>query len=188
VATVDADDLHDAEPAMRVCLVVAMARNHVIGQDGGLPWHISADLRRFKRITMGKPVVMGRKTFESIGRPLPGRHNIVVTRDPDYRNEGIAVASDLGSALKAAARFNRTSGEREIMVIGGGEIYRQALPLAERVYMTEVSAEPEGDAVFPALSESDWIEVAREEHEGQEDGADHPYSFIVLDRRPCGPT
>ncbi len=186
MATVGADD-HDAEPVMRVCLVVAMARNHVIGRDGGLPWHISADLRRFKRITMGKPVIMGRKTFESIGRPLPGRHNIVITRDPNYSKEGIVVVPDLETALIAAARFNRTSGESEIMTIGGGEIYRQALPLAERIYMTEVAAEPDGDAFFPALSKSDWREVAREDHDGKEEGAEHPYSFVVLERRPCGP-
>jgi dihydrofolate reductase len=167
---------------MRVCLVVAMARNRVIGRDGGLPWHISADLRRFKRITLGKPVVMGRKTFESIGRPLPGRHNIVVTRDPNYSKEGIVVVPDLGSALKAAANYNRTSGEREIMVIGGGELYRQALPLAERIYLTEVWAEPAGDAVFPELPDGLWRELDREDHDGGEEGADHAYSFVVLER------
>jgi dihydrofolate reductase len=174
---------HDAEPVLHVCLVVAMARNRVIGRDGGLPWHISADLRRFKRITLGKPVIMGRKTFESIGRPLPGRRNIVVTRDRNYPEEGIVVVADLEVALQAAASFNRSSGESEIMVIGGGEIYRQALPFATRVYLTEVAAEPDGDAFFPVLAASDWREVEREDHDGKEEGADHPYSFVVLERR-----
>ena len=182
MTTVRAGD-RDAEPVLRVCLVVALARNRVIGRDGGLPWQISADLRRFKQITLGKPVIMGRKTFESIGRPLPDRHNIVVTRDPNYSKEGIVVVPDLETALKAAASFNRSSGESEIMVIGGGEIYRQALPLAQRIYLTEVAAEPDGDAFFPALAESDWREVAREDHDGKEEGADHPYSFVVLERR-----
>ena len=174
--------VHDAEPAGRVSLVVAMARNRAIGHAGGLPWHISADLVRFKRITMGKAVIMGRKTFESIGRPLPGRHNIVITRDPDYQGAGIFVAPDLTTALAAGAAFNAVSGEREIMVIGGGEIYRQALPLAERIYLSEVQAEPPGDAFFPELPEGVWHEVEREDHDGREANADHPYSFVVLER------
>ena len=174
--------VHDAEPAGRVSLVVAMARNRAIGRAGGLPWHISADLVRFKRITMGKAVIMGRKTFESIGRPLPGRHNIVITRDPDYQGAGISVAPDLTAALAAGAAFNAVSGEREIMVIGGGEIYRQALPLAERIYLSEVQAEPPGDAFFPELPEGVWHEVEREDHDGREATADHPYSFVVLER------
>lgn len=162
---------------MRISLVVAMAENRVIGRAGGLPWHISADLKKFKALTLGKPVIMGRKTFQSIGRPLPGRTNIVITRDASYGEVGISVAAGLDAALGIAAG----EGAGEAMVIGGGEIYRMALPLARRVYLTEVHIEVSGDTLFPALEAGAWKEAGREDHDAE--GADVPaYSFVVLDR------
>jgi dihydrofolate reductase len=162
---------------MLVSLVVAMAENRVIGRAGGLPWHISADLKKFKALTLGKPVIMGRKTFQSIGRPLPGRTNIVITRDASFGEDGIAVADALDAALKIA----EGEGAREAMVIGGGEIYRMALPLARRLYLTEVHIEVSGDTLFPALDAGVWKEAGREDHDGE--GADVPaYSFVILDR------
>ena len=169
---------------MRVSLVVAMARNRVIGRSAGLPWRIGADLRNFKRLTAGKPLIMGRKTHEAIGGPLPDRPNIVITREAEYPDEGIYVVADLAAAFKAAEAFTRITGVDEVMVIGGGEIYRQSLPFADRIYMTEIHAEPEGDATFPELDKSAWQEVERKDHDGREDDADHPYSFVVLQRRP----
>ena len=162
---------------MRVSLVVAMAENRVVGREGGLPWRISADLKRFKALTMGKPVIMGRKTFQSIGRPLPDRTNIVVTRDASYGEDGIRVAGGLEAALKIA----EGEGAGEAMVIGGGEIYRMAMPRARRVYLTEVHIRVCGDTLFPVLDEGAWKEVGREDHDAE--GADVPaYSFVVLDR------
>jgi len=162
---------------MRVSLVVAMAENRVIGRAGGLPWHISADLKMFKALTLGKPVIMGRKTFQSIGRPLPERTNIVITRDASFEGDGISVAGGLDAAFKIAGG----EGAGEAMVIGGGEIYRMALPLAWRVYLTEVHIEISGDTLFPALKAEAWKEAGREDHDAE--GADVPaYSFVVLDR------
>jgi dihydrofolate reductase len=157
-----------------VCLVVAMAENRVIGRDGGLPWKISEDLRFFKRITMGKPILMGRKTYISIGRPLPGRSNIVITRDTNFTAHGVKVAHDLEAAIKLAQGENPA----EIMIIGGAEIYGLALPRADRIYLTEVHADIEGDARFPEFDRNDWQEVAREDFSG-----DPAFSFVTLDRK-----
>lgn len=141
-------------------LVVAVSRNGVIGRDGGLPWHISSDLKRFKAITMGKPVIMGRKTWDSLPRkPLPGRTNIIVTRQPDFSAEGAHVARDAEAAVVLAAR----EGAAEICVIGGGDIYRQFLPRAGRIYLTEVQMDVSGDTHFPVLDKAEWREVSREE-------------------------
>src|SRR3546814_10388241 len=126
---------------IRIAFVVAMDRNRVIGRAGALPWRIPADLKFFKAVTMGKPVVMGRKTWQSIGRALPGRANIVVSRDPDFRSEGAAAASSLDAALDRARAIARPAGVAEVMVIGGAEIYALALPRADRLYITEVQAE-----------------------------------------------
>ncbi len=162
---------------MRVSLVVAMAERRVIGRAGSLPWRISADLKRFKALTMGKPVIMGRKTFQSIGRPLPGRTNIVITRDASYGEDGIRVAGGLDAAFKIA----EGEGAEEAMVIGGGEIYRMALSMARRVYLTEVHIQVSGDTLFPVLDAGAWKEVGREDHDAE--GAGVPaYSFVVLDR------
>lgn len=142
---------------MRISLVVAMADNGVIGRDGGLPWRLSSDLKRFKAETMGKPVVMGRKTFQSIGKPLPGRLNIVVTRDRGFREEGVEVAGSLADALTLArVRGRCMAGAEEICVIGGGEIYAQALPLADRLSVTHVLADIDGDTRFPPIDPERW--------------------------------
>ena len=157
--------------------VVAVSRNGAIGREGGLPWHISSDLKRFKEITMGKPVVMGRKTWESLPRkPLPGRRNIVITQQKDYRAEGADVAASPEAALLLVP------DAPEVAVIGGGEIYRLFWPLVNRLYLTEVDLEVEGDTHFPAVDPAEWREVARELHpKGEKDTAS--FTLRVLDRR-----
>jgi dihydrofolate reductase len=135
---------------MRISLVVAMDRQQAIGRDGGLPWHLPADLRHFKAITLGKPIIMGRRTHESIGRPLPGRANIVVSRLPDFQAQGCEVVGCLDEALSAASQA------RECMVIGGAGLYRHALPIAERIYLTRVHADVVGDVYFPELAWDQW--------------------------------
>ena len=168
--------------AMKICLIVAMAKNKVIGRDGGLPWRISTDLKRFKALTMTRPLIMGRKTFESIGAPLEGRINLVVSRNQNYPDDGIYLVHDLDAAFKAAEAFTRITSDPEVMVAGGAEIYRQALPLAERIYMTEVDAEPEGDAFFPELDRQDWREVSRENHNPESERDDHAFSFVTYEK------
>jgi dihydrofolate reductase len=160
----------------RIALVVAVSRNGVIGRDGGLPWHISSDLKRFKSITMGKPVIMGRKTWESLPkRPLVGRPNIVITRQIDYHAEGATVVADVEAAIAAAGEV------AEIAIIGGGEIYRLVFPVADRIYLTEVDLDVGGDTRFPRLSSEEWQETARERHEaGPNDSA--AFTLRTLDR------
>ncbi len=160
---------------MRVSLVVAMAANRVIGRDGTLPWRLPADLKNFKRVTLNKAIVMGRKTWESLpARPLPDRHNIILTRRVDFRANGGTVVRGLDEA------FDHALGSDEVMVIGGEEIYRLALPRADRIYLTEVLGSFEGDARFPDLGSADWREVSREDHEAV---GEHPaHSFLVLER------
>jgi len=160
---------------MRLALIAAMAGNRVIGRDNQLPWRLSADLRHFKALTMGKPVIMGRNTHESIGKPLPGRSNIVVTRDPHYRAPGCQVVHSLEQALQAAA------GHAEVMVIGGAELYRQTLQRADRLYLTLVKAEVQGDALFPELDWSRWRELQRESHPADTSN-EYDYDFVVLER------
>ena len=157
-----------------ISLIVAASENGVIGRDGNLPWRQSDDLRRFKAVTMGKPIVMGRKTWESIGRPLPGRQNIVVSRQPGLEIEGADVVTSPAAAVDVAA------GANEIMIIGGSEIYALFLPLADRVYLTRVHAEVEGDARFPELGD-DWRLVSDERH-AADDNNDHDMSFRVYER------
>ena len=159
----------------RIAIIAAMAENRVIGRENRLPWRLSADLRRFKSLTMGKPVIMGRKTYESIGKPLPGRSNIVVTRDPDYRAPGCQVVHSLDQALEAAA------GHDEVMVIGGAELYRQTLERAERIYLTLVKAELDGDALFPRIETRHWHELGCESHRADEKN-EFDYDFITLQR------
>lgn len=138
-------------------------------------------MRYFKRVTMGKPVIMGRKTFESIGKPLPGRTNIVITRNPAFAAEGVKVASSLAEALEFARHRALLDGAEEVVVIGGAEIYRAALPQADRLYYTEVHASVEGDAVLPAIDWSQWLEASREHHVAQ--APDHyAYSFVCYER------
>lgn len=159
-------------------LVVARADNGVIGLDGRLPWHLPADLRHFKRLTVGKPVVMGRRTFESIGKPLPGRHNIVLTRGV-WTAAGVTVVSNLAEAV-AAAGLQQGARPEEIMIIGGAAVYAEALPSARRVYLTEVHAAPEGDTVLPPFDRAVWHETDRVDHAG--DGDAPGYSFVTLER------
>ncbi len=158
-----------------ISLVVAAGENGAIGKDGTMPWHLPADLAHFKRITMGKPIVMGRRTFEAIGRALPGRRNIVVSRRRAFSVSGAETATSLEAALALAG------DAPEVMVIGGGELYRAALPLAHRIYLTRVHATPGGDAFFPELSGAEWRETAREEYAADEANR-HALSFLVLER------
>jgi dihydrofolate reductase len=164
-----------------VSLVVAVAKNGAIGVDGGLPWRLPGDLAFFKRVTMGKPLVMGRKTWESLPRkPLPGRPNLVVTRQAGFAAEGAEVFAAVDAALDHAA----TLGE-EIAVIGGAEIYRQTLARADRLYLTEVDAEPEADTFFPTFDRGDWREVWREPGPGGDDASAPDYAFVLLERLPA---
>ena len=160
---------------MKISIVVAMASNGVIGRDNELPWHLPADLQHFKKTTMGKPILMGRKTWESIGRPLPGRTNVVITRDTAYRAEGCVVVNSIDAALEAS------SGQDEVMVIGGADFYRQVLPLADTIYLTRIHATISGDTCFPELNVADWREVERSDHAADEKNL-HDYSFIRLER------
>lgn len=161
---------------MRITLIVAIAENGVIGRDGGLPWHISTDLKAFRRLTIGKPVIMGRKTFQSLKAPLDGRLNIVVTRDRHFAPAGAVTAHNLEAALAMA----RDTGADEAAVIGGADIFRLALPLADRIQLTEVHAAPPGDTTF-TIDRSRWREAARQRlPAGPKD--DHDISFVTLER------
>lgn len=167
---------------MRVALVVAIAENGVIGDKGEMPWRISDDLKWFKKVTLGKPVIMGRKTFESIGKPLPGRRNIVVTRSASWKKEGAVRAASVDEALRLAAAFAAEDGVDEVCVIGGGEIYAQTLDRAQRIYLTRVAASVDGDAHFPPFDEAAWRASASG---GSEKSEKNQYScrFFILDRR-----
>jgi dihydrofolate reductase len=169
------------ERMIDLSVIVAAAENGVIGRNNALPWHLPEDLRYFKRVTMGKPIVMGRKTYESIGRPLPGRTNIVITRQPDYAAEGVKVVASLDEALALAQDIALIDGASELMVIGGAEIYRAAIARAKRLYLTEVHASVEGDARLPEVDWSVWQEVSRERWPAS-DVNPYPYSFVVFER------
>ncbi len=160
---------------MKSSIIVAISENNVIGRDGGLPWHLSADLQRFKRLTMGCLIIMGRKTYESIGRPLPGRTSIVVTRQDDYQPAGVLVAPSLDQALDIAQT------DDEAFVIGGAEIYRQALPRANRLVVTRVHATIDGDVFFPEIEPSQWRLQSEEPHEA-DDRNDFPFTFQTFER------
>ena len=161
--------------AVQIAIIVAMDSNRVIGNANRLPWHLPADLAHFRAITMGKPILMGRRTHESIGRPLPGRDNIVISRNRNYTAEGCTVVHSLEEAVQAAA------GHDEIMIIGGAELYRQALPQADVLYLTRVEGAFEGDAFFPELDDSAWREVQRSERAPDEKNP-YCYSFVTLER------
>ncbi len=162
-------------------IVVAVADNGVIGADGGMPWHLSGDLRRVKALTMGKPLIMGRRTYDSIGRPLPGRRTIVLTGDPDFAPDGVVVTRNFEAALKAARAVAAEMGADEIIAFGGAGIYTLALPLARRIHMTEIHASPAGDTRFPEFDRRHWREVSREAGNGALD--DPPHEFVTLERR-----
>ena len=163
-------------------LVVAVAENGVIGADGAIPWRLKSDMQRFKAMTMGRPLLMGRKTFVSFPRrPLPGRTNIVITRDPDFRAAGAIVTSSMSEALTIARGDALRRSAAEIAVVGGAEIYAQAMPFADRLEITEIHAQPDGDTVFPAIDRKLWREVARENHpSGTDDSA--AFSYVTWRR------
>jgi dihydrofolate reductase len=167
---------------LQIALIAAVANNGVVGRDNQLPWHLPGDLPYFRRITMGKPVVMGRKTWDSIGRPLPGRTNIVISRQPDLELEGARVVDTVEAALALAEAVAEIDGVTELMVIGGAQIYALALPLAQRLYLTEVHAEVTGDAWFPDWDRSQWLETSRHRHSAH-DSNPYDYSFVVYERR-----
>ena len=167
---------------MNLAIIVAQAKNRVIGINNKLPWHLPEDLRYFKQVTMGKPIIMGRNTYESIGRPLPGRTNIVITRQNDYAPEGVRVVNSLDEAVELAESIALINGIDEAMVIGGAQIYEQALASAQRLYLTEVDAEIGGDAWFPEFERQEWSEVGREDFSAEGPNP-YNYSFIVLDRK-----
>jgi dihydrofolate reductase len=157
---------------VKIVLVAAMGENGVIGRDGQMPWHLKSDLRHFRALTLDKPIIMGRKTFESIGKALDRRTNIVITRNPDFHAEGVETAPNLKAALNLARKDAKRRGVGEIMVIGGGDIFAEAMPLADRLEITHVHASPEGDVTFPAIDPGVWRAEKREEREaGQGDDA-----------------
>jgi dihydrofolate reductase len=161
---------------MRVSWVVAASDNDVIGREGGLPWHVSSDLKLFKQITIGNPVIMGRKTWESLPKPpLPGRRNIVVSRQKAFQAEG----ADIAQSVEAAIRL--CSGASEVSIIGGGEIYSASLPMTDRIYLTRIHLTVDGDTFLPALDEAEWREVQRREFP-KDERDDAPFTLIVLDR------
>jgi len=159
-----------------ISLIAAMAKNRVIGYHNQLPWHLPADLKHFKAITLGKPIVMGRKTYESIGKPLPERMNIILSTNASYQAPGCYVVSNLDEAIQAA------SIAEEILIIGGARIYQAYLPLVQRMYLTFIDAEVEGDAFFPQFDEQTWNVVSKEDYLSDERNS-YNYSFVVLERR-----
>ena len=161
---------------MQLSIIVAMNKNQVIGKDGALPWHISSDLKNFKKITMGKPILMGRKTHESIGKPLPGRENIILTENKDYFSEGCVVKHTLDEALLYCEKVP------EVMVMGGATLYEQTLNKAEKLYITEVVASVDGDIFFPEYDRSQWLEISRDSFKADENN-EYDYSFMVLERK-----
>jgi len=164
---------------MKVALIVAVSENNVIGRDNQLPWHLPEDLQYFKSVTMGKPILMGRKTYDSIGRPLPGRANIVITRDPNWTAEGVIVVNSLEDAMAEGAQACNATESDEIMVIGGAQIYRDCLPIADKLYLTKVDAEIEGDAFFPEIDNNQWQKTSEKT---PNDLGKYPYRFLILER------
>lgn len=159
-----------------IALIVAMAENRVIGKNNDLIWHLPADLKHFKNLTTGHPIIMGRKTFESIGKPLPNRTSVVVTHQQDYQPEGCVVVHSLEEAIERAQELGQ-----EVYIIGGAQIYRQSLPLADTIFLTEVHHSFEGDTFFPEFG-AEWQEVSREVHQPDEKNK-YPYSFVKLKRK-----
>lgn len=161
--------------ATRVSLIVAMAKNRVIGAAGRIPWHLPNELQLFKRVTMGHHIIMGRKTYESIGRLLPGRTTVIVTRQPGYTVPGALIAHSIDAAIAAGG------GDDEILVIGGGELYREVLPRADRIYLTTVDAEPAGDTFMPEIDATDWRETSAQSFSADE-RHQYAYRFAIFDR------
>ncbi len=171
--------------SIAIALIAAVAQNGIIGAGNDIPWRIPSDFRHFKRTTMGKPMVMGRKQFESVGRPLPGRANIVVTRQRDYARDGVIVVPDLETGFATAREIAARDGVDEIMVIGGGEIYRQAMPHADRLYISHIDLAPEGDVAFPTIDAAQWP-VVRELDVPRSPSDPASYRVLVYERaRPA---
>jgi dihydrofolate reductase len=166
---------------MKISLIAAMSRNRVIGANNGLPWRLPEDLKYFKRVTQGRPVVMGRKTYESIGRLLPGRENRIVTRQKGFELEGARVFHSLSEAIQVGGSDHAGEADAETFVIGGAEIYAQAMSAADRIYLTLIDREVEGDAYFPVIDRSRFREVSREDHPPSGE-RDFGFSFLVLER------
>ena len=166
---------------MDIVLLAAVAQNGVIGRDNTLPWRLKSDMQHFRNVTMGKPVVMGRKTYQSIGKPLPGRTTIVVSRDAAFTAPGVVVARSLAAALDAARGDALRRGASAIIVAGGGDIYKQAMPLATQLTITEVDKSVDGDARFPAIDPQSWREISRSAHKPAADD-ECPFAFVVYQR------
>jgi len=164
-----------------LAVIVAVAENGVVGRDNALPWHLSADLRHFKKTTLGKPIVMGRKTFESIGRPLPGRFNIVISTNPAFMAAGVRVVNSIEQALSVAQGIAESDACGELFVIGGASIYADAIPRADRLYITEVHGQVTGDVVLPAIDWSAWQERRRERYSADAQNQ-YDYSFVIYER------
>lgn len=165
-----------------VAMIAAIGENLVIGAEGQIPWRLPTDFAHFKRSTLGKPLIMGRKTYESIGKPLPGRTTIVVTRQHDFAPAGVVVCHSLAQALEQAQAIAATDGAGEVMIGGGGEIYREAMPLADRLYITHVSIAPQGDARFPSIDPAVWeVSVRHDIARGEKDSAD--FTVLTYSRR-----
>jgi dihydrofolate reductase len=164
----------------RIALIWAMSRNRIIGRQNALPWRLPADLAHFKALTSGHPVIMGRKTYESLGRPLPNRTNIILTGDRGWSAAGCLVTHSLREAIELGSR-NLPAGKTEVFVMGGENVYRQALACADRLYVTLVEAEVEGDATFPEVNWSEWRETSRHEH-AQDDKNAYPCTFLSYER------
>lgn len=167
---------------MRLALIVAQGRNRVIGHQNRLPWHLPEDLRYFKQVTLGKPIIMGRKTFESIGKPLPGRTNIVISRDVQWTADNIKIVRSLEEAIEIAEAQALIDGVEESVVIGGAQIYAQSLASVDRLYLTQVEAKPEGDAYFPEIDYAAWQELDRKSYPAGDAPGHYAYSFLVLER------
>lgn len=165
---------------MHLSMIVAQGKNRVIGVDGDLPWHLSEDLKYFKKTTMGKPIIMGRKTYDSIGRPLPGRPNIVITRNDSFQAENVDICSTIEEAVNLGKKYAAELDKKEVMIIGGAQIYATALPHATRLYITEVDLAPEGDAYFPEFDKADWQEVFSEEHATTDESPS--YRFVTYEK------
>ena len=169
------------QTSLPLAMIAALADNRVIGLDNKMPWHLPADLKHFKAMTLGKPIIMGRKTWDSLGRPLPGRLNLVVSRQPDLHVEGAETFTTLDAALVRAEQWEREQGVDELMLIGGAQLYTQALGQAQRLYLTRIEVNPAGDAFFPAYDEADWERVDSEAHPAE--GETPAYRFETWQRR-----
>ncbi|HCC60818.1 MAG: dihydrofolate reductase [Gammaproteobacteria bacterium] len=169
------------QTSLPLAMIAALADNRVIGLDNKMPWHLPADLKHFKATTLGKPIIMGRKTWDSLGRPLPGRLNLVVSRQPDLQVEGAETFTTLDAALVRAEQWAREQGVDELMLIGGAQLYTQALGQAQRLYLTRIEANPAGDAFFPVYDEADWDRVDSEAHPAE--GETPAYRFETWQRR-----